>query len=148
MHWNKWMKYSERLPKNLKSSPISVLLLKKYFLFLFWWPPKLKSIPSFPLGLQSSSINMFTGLPWISNPAVPVVCTFTSPSGLSEPFFPVWLLSQPLTPHSPCNCALGLDSGLICHVSRGDFRGMVWPVSKWSYKLLLVVYKQTRYSLE
>lgn len=26
-------------------------------------------------------------------------------------------------PHSPCNSALGLDSGLVCHVSRGGFRG-------------------------
>lgn len=26
-------------------------------------------------------------------------------------------------PHSPCNSALGLDSGLVCHVSRGGFGG-------------------------
>lgn len=38
-------------------------------------------------------------------------------------FFPVWLFSPCWPPNHPRNTALGLDSGLVCHVSRGGIGG-------------------------
>lgn len=85
---------------------------------------------SSPRAHTDPALTSSPGCPAFFKPGGPAVCTFTSSRGQSGCFFPARLLGQPLTPHSPCNSALGLDSGLVCHVSRGGFGGMVRSNSK------------------